>query len=212
MQQEENNKKKSGGTKNTAKIGGVLLITIILVAVFYLFITRNQIYTDKANIEAPDITISSNGGSLQKILVKEGDMVDANIPIAQVDDQIIRTTQRGLVIVAQNNVGKILNPSEPIIKLINIDELRVVAHIDEDKGLSMIKNGQTVSFTVDAFGNKKYVGIVDSIASTSRQSGIVFNISDQREIKQFDVKIAFDILKYPELKNGMSAKVTIYTK
>jgi len=43
----------------------------------------------------------------------------------------------------------------------------------------------------------------------SREGDVVFNISDKREVKQFDVKVRFDISKYPELKNGMSAKMWI---
>ena len=208
--QEKKEKVSSGGTRSAAKLGGSLLVVILMVAIFYLVVTCKQIYTDKAEIAAPNVVISSQGGSLQKMLVKEGEIVEANTPIAQVADQILKTTERGIVIDAKNNVGKILNPGEPVVTLVNPLELKVVAHVDEDKGLSEIKTGQLVSFTVDAFGSKKYVGTVDEISSTSRQSGVVFNISDQREIKQFDVKIRFDVKKYPELKNGMSAKVTIF--
>jgi len=68
------------------------------------------------------------------------------------------------------------------------------------------------SFTVDAFGSKKFFGIVDEISPISDQSGIVFNISDKREVKQFDIKVRFDIKAYPQLKEGMSAKIIIYKK
>lgn len=210
MNTRENEPKSSSGRRNAAIIGGSLLTVIAVVGIFYLFMTSNQIYTDKADLESPNISISSQGGVLQKMLVKEGDVVEANTPVAQVADQILTTTQGGVVISAENNEGKVLNPGEPVVTLINPAELKVIAHVDEDKGLSQIKVGQVVSFTVDAFGSKKFSGIVDSISSTSRQSGVVFNISDQREVKQFDVKIRFDVKKYPELKNGMSAKVTIF--
>jgi len=66
------------------------------------------------------------------------------------------------------------------------------------------------SFTVDAFGSRKFQGIVDEISPTARQEDIVFNISDKRQTNQFDVKIRFDVSAYPEIKNGMSAKVWIY--
>jgi hypothetical protein len=89
------------------------------------------------------------------------------------------------------------------------NELRVIGQIDEDKGLSDVKVGQDVEFTVDAYGSKKYTGIVDEISPVSREGDVVFNISDKREVKQFDVKVRFDISKYPELKNGMSAKMWI---
>jgi multidrug resistance efflux pump len=88
----------------------------------------------------------------------------------------------------------------------------VVGTIDENKGLSDIHVGQMASFTVDAFGSKQYSGVVDEISPTSNQTDVVFNISDQRETQQFNVKVRFYQQKYPELKNGMSAKLTIFTK
>ena len=56
----------------------------------------------------------------------------------------------------------------------------------------------------------RYVGTVDEISPTSRSSAVAFTISDKRELKEFNVKIRFDRSAYPELKNGMSAKVTIF--
>ncbi|MDD5396566.1 MAG: efflux RND transporter periplasmic adaptor subunit [Candidatus Moranbacteria bacterium] len=209
----EEKKPKGKSTKSAAVVGGALLGVIVVVGAFYLFITDKQIYTDKADIEAPAITIASNqGGTLQKMLVENGQKISSDTPVAQVADQILRSDKAGLVIDAQSLEGKTVNPGEPVVTLINPDDLRVVAHVDEDKGLGGIKVGQLVNFTVDASGSKKYTGIVDEISATSRQSGVVFNISNQREVKQFDVKIKFDVAKYGELKNGMSAKVTIFTK
>ena len=207
-QQEKNN-----STRNVATVGLAFFVVLTIVGIFYWHTTRFQIYTDKAEIEAPNITISSaKGGTLQKMLVKEGEQIQANTGVAQIADEIIKANEPGLVISAGNNEGKTFNPGEPIAVLINPKDLRVVAHIDEDKGLSEISVGQKVSFTVDAFGGKKYYGVVDEISQTSRQSSVVFNISDKREVKQFDVKIRFNAEQYSEIKNGMSAKVTIFTK
>lgn len=204
-------KKKHGSRRGAALLGFALLAVIGVVGAFYWQMTRNFIYTDKADIEAPSITIAATSeGNIQKILVSAGDMVAANTSVAQVSDQTLKTKEAGLVISAENNIGKTVKSGEPVVTLIDPSELRVVAHIDEDKGLSEIKTGQSVLFTVDAYGSKKYSGIVEEISPTSRQSGVVFNISDKREVKQFDVKIRFDVKQYPELKNGMSAKVSIY--
>jgi len=63
---------------------------------------------------------------------------------------------------------------------------------------------------VDAFGSKTYKGVVDEVSPTSNQSDVVFNISDQRPTNQFEVKVRFDPTLYPELKNGMSAKIWVY--
>jgi len=70
--------------------------------------------------------------------------------------------------------------------------------------------GDAVTCTVDAFGGKSYQGVVDEVSPTSRARDVVFTISDQRPINQFDVKVRFAPAKYPELKNGMSARIWIY--
>jgi hypothetical protein len=51
---------------------------------------------------------------------------------------------------------------------------------------------------------------VDEVAPTSEQSSVVFNISDQRPTNQFAVYVRFDPTQYPQLKNGMSAKIWVY--
>jgi multidrug resistance efflux pump len=96
--------------------------------------------------------------------------------------------------------------------MIDPTQLRVVGTIDEDKGLSEIHVGQLGTFTADAFGSKQYQGVVDEVDPSANQQDVVFNISDSREEQQFDVKVRFDTGQYPELKNGMSAKLTIFTK
>lgn len=89
---------------------------------------------------------------------------------------------------------------------------RDIGEIDENKGLSRINVGDPVYFTVDAFGGKKFVGVVDEVSPTSNQSGVVFNISDQRAVQQFNIKARFDTTEYPELRNGMSARMYVYVK
>ena len=200
-------------TRSAAVVGGALLAAIMLVGAYYLVMTKDQIYTDKADIEAPSVVIASPvGGTLQKILVKNGEQVKESMPVAQVADQILLTQESGEVIDTPGAVGETVSAGVPVVTIIHPEDLRVVAHVDEDKGLDSVRVGQLVSFTVDAFGSKKFTGVVDEISVASRQSGVVFNISDSREVKQFDVKIKYDVVKYPEIKNGMSAKVTIFKK
>ena len=109
-----------------------------------------------------------------------------------------------------NIIGAQIAPGQTVVEMIDPTQLRVVGKIDENKGLSQIQVGDPATFTVDAFGGKSFTGVVDEIAPTSNQSDVVFNISDQREIQQFDVKVRYDISAYPQLKNGMSARIWIY--
>ena len=63
---------------------------------------------------------------------------------------------------------------------------------------------------MDAFGSREFEATVDEIAPAARSSDVVFSISDQREEREFDIIAAFDVKAYPELKDGMSAKMWIY--
>jgi multidrug resistance efflux pump len=203
--------------KNSSKRNQLMFLAafIFLIAgaigLFYVYLAKNQVYTEKSSIEAPIIGLSSgSGGTLEKLFVKTGDSVEANSPVAQVGNDIVKTKDAGVIISANNDIGKNFAPGEPVANMIKPSDLRVVAQVEEDKGLSDIRVGQKAYFTVDAFGSKRYSGLVDEVSPTSRSSDIVFNISNTREAKEFDVKIRFSLSDYPELKNGMSAKTWIY--
>ena len=192
--------------------GGILIGSIVLAIMgVYLIYMQNEIYSDKAEIVAPQVDLSSQaGGVLQEVFVKPGDQVLENDVVARVDNELLKAKSDGLITAVNDDIGKNFNRGEVIVSMVDPKDLRVVAHLDEDKGLKDVQVGQRVTFTVDAFGSQKYFGTVDEISDTSRDSAVVFSISDKREVKQFDVKIRFDGTAYPELKNGMSAKVWIY--
>lgn len=205
--QKNNNKKKI--------IIAVIVVIIIAVAagLGYWSTIKNRVYTDKAQVWAPQIVLSPTvAGRLEEVFVKEGDQVAPNTVVARVGTELIKTKSAGLVVSTKEDVGGIISPGTAVVTIINPDELRIVAQVDENKGLNKISAGQKAVFTVDAFGSKKYFGVVDEVSLTPHSGDIVFNISDKRQINQFDVKIRYNIKQYPELKNGMSAKVWIYTE
>ena len=188
-------------------------VAIIAIAGGFIFwrLTSGLISIDTASIQAPEITLTASaGGTLENLYVNEGDSVPSDFTLAQVGNQLIQSKVAGIIISVPNSVGAQVAPGAPVIKMIDPSQLRVVGELDENKGLDQVKVGDTVSFTVDAFGSRKFSGIVDEIAPTSNQSAVVFNISDSRQTQQFDIKVRFDTTAYPELKNGMSARMTIH--
>jgi multidrug resistance efflux pump len=208
-------KKERSLLQNTwVKAGGVVILVLIVCGGFlYLQDSYSRVGIDTSLIYAPLINLSpTTAGQLQAIYVTEGQTVAANTPVAQVGSEIIETQVAGEIVTVQNNIGASFNPGQAVVTMIDPTQLRVVGTIDENKGLSKIHVGQLASFTVDAFGSKQYQGVVDEVDPSSNQSDVVFNISDQREEQQFDVKIRFNTQTYSELKNGMSAKLTIFTK
>jgi len=200
-------------TKNVWLTSVLLLVIIFCLVggIVYWYVSSQSIYTDNALVSA-DVTnlTPTTPGILNQVLVNVGDEVPANTVVAQVGNELLKTKTDSEVVTTDTAVGTNITPGVSVVGVVNPDDLRIVAHVDEDKGLSNIHVGQQADFTVDAFGSRKFSGIVDEISPTARQGDIVFSISDKRPTNQFDVKIRFDTSAYPELKNGMSAKVWMY--
>lgn len=215
--QENNLKQIEKGIVNDTrnKIIITISVAIIVLSVIGGFIAWNilssRIYIENSSISAPIINLSPVvGGVLQEIYVNAGDYVQMSSPIARVGNELIKATTTGQILSINTNIGGSFGPGQVVATMINPSDLRVVGQVQEDKGLKDIKVGQTVIFTVDAFGSKEYPGIVDQINPTSNTGSIVFNISDARQVRDFDVKVRFDVNSNPELKNGMSARLWIY--
>ena len=188
-----------------------VIFGLILASAIYFTIEARRISIDNAGIEAPTIALSpSVPGVLREVYVSEGDRILPNTVVARVGNELVKSLSGGIVTSVSNNIGAVTNPAQPPVTMIDASELRVVGKIAEDKGLSSIAVGQRVTFTVDAFSGKEYTGVVDEISTVPHESSIAFSISDKRTVKDFDIKVRFDVSKYPEIKNGMSAKITIY--
>jgi multidrug resistance efflux pump len=171
---------------------------------------QSKIYIEKSEIWAPIISLApKNIGEIDDIYVKEGDTVMDGQNLIKVGGQIITAKTSGIITWVGNTPGQLANSQTVVIKMIDPQRLRVVGHIQEDKGLSDIRIGQKVIFTVDAFGSKQYYGTIETIGTSARQSSVVFSISDKREEQEFDITASFDVNAYPELKNGMSAKMWV---
>lgn len=193
----------------------VVVVVILGVAgsAYYLMNASTRIAIDKAEVSAPLIPLSAqNAGELKVISVHEGDEVQANTVVAQVGNELIKPQTAGRIVLVSNNIGKLFNRGESVVQMVQSDQLRVEARVDEDKGLKDIAVGQRAVFTVDAFGSKEYEGIVDEVSPAPLEAGVAFTISDKRTTKEYVVKIRFDLTRYPELSYGMSARAWIYTK
>lgn len=194
-------------------VTGIAIIIVILGAAIVWKSLSSTITIKNSQILAPTINIGPQAaGILQAVYVKPGDHVTADQPIAQVGGETLSTQVAGIITSTTNTPGQVFQPGTPVVTMIDPTQLRVVGTIAEDKGLSEIKKGQPVAFTVDAMGNKTFTGEVDEVEPTANQSGVVFNISDERQIQKFDIKVRYDVNAHPEFLNGMSAKITVYTK
>ncbi|MHB8651775.1 MAG: HlyD family efflux transporter periplasmic adaptor subunit [Minisyncoccota bacterium] len=192
----------------------LIVVALVVMAValgwYYWTAVRTVVYTDKAEISAPLVAISpETAGVVKQILVKDGDMVPPNTPVARIDADYLITASGGMVVGTQNVIGGYVPAGAPVVTMINPNDLRVIARVDETNDLQSIRPGAPVVFTVDSFGSQKFSGMVEEIVPTARQTSVAFSISDKRETKEFFVKIKYDTSAYPQVLNGMSARVWI---
>lgn len=192
-------------------IGIVLVIGGGIAGLAFTLAEGQRVYIEKSTLDAPQIPLApTTADTLKEVFVAPGDTIPANTVVAQVGTELVKSTNAGLVIKTDTDIGAQVAAGTPVVTMIDPSALRVVGQLEEDKGLADLKVGDRAVFTVDAFPGKTYEGVVDEIAPTSRDQDVVFSISDKRATQSFDVKVAYDITKYPELKNGMSARIWVY--
>jgi multidrug resistance efflux pump len=190
----------------------IFLTAILLGYLFYLS-TANRVSIENSIISTPITSISPDApGKIIDSYVVNGNMVKKGDILALVGTQTLKAYTDGLIISVNNAKGSIASAQTPVVQMIDLNSMRVDGTIDENKGLDKIKVGQVASFTIDAFPRKTFWGYVDEISPSAKQTQLAFSISSERPTQQFDVFVRFNAYAYPEIKNGMSSKITIYTR
>jgi multidrug resistance efflux pump len=208
----KNAAKKLKNRKVLRAIIGIVLIVIIVGSFLYWESRKDRVFIDNSLVTGTLITIAApSSGQLTEMDAEEGKLLKTGDPIAIVGDNTIRSTTDALVVSTNNQIGGSVSPQTQLAQLIDPAQMRVSGTIDENKGLDQIKVGQVASFTVDTFPNKTFWGYVDQISQTAKTTQASFSISSERPTQQFQVFVRFNATGYPELKNGMSAKMTVYT-
>ncbi len=191
---------------------GLLAILIIGGFIGYQLLS-NRVSIEDSLIQAPITSISpTTAGKIMAINVHDGEMVTKGQALATVGTSTLNAYQDGIIVSTDNEIGSIATAQTPVVEMINLTNMQVAGTIDENKGLNEIKVGQAVSFTVDALPGQIFWGYVDEISPTAKTTALQFTVSSERPTQQFVVYANFDAYKYPQILNGMSAKMTVYTK
>ena len=194
------------------KLGVVFLVIVLIVSYVVFEKMTGRVFIDNSIIQAPVVTVSpSIAGTVQEMDVKEGQSVSEGDTLAIVGSDIIRADTDGLIISAPDLTGSTVNQETELVQMIRPVNIRVAGTIDENKGLDLVKVGQVASFTVDALSGQTFWGYVDEISPSANVSTFSFSTSTERSTQQFTVYARFDSFTYPQIKNGMSAKMVVYT-
>ena len=190
-----------------------IVASIIGGGIFFFLKKEGRVSIEDSLVDTPIIPIAPTvPGKLTNIYVIEGQKVKEGDALAVVGSEVLRAYADGIITQTNKQFGSLISGQNPPIQMINPNEMRISGTIDENKGLNKIKVSQVVSFTIDALPGKTFWGFVDEISPSAKQTQLTFSISSTRPTQQFIVYSRFNSLVYPEIKNGMSAKMTVFTK
>jgi len=142
--------------------------------------------------------------------------------LAQADLNLQYTTvkapQRGVVSRKSVEIGQVIQPGQPLMALIPLENVWVTANFKETQ-LTSMRPGQRATVRVDAYGGREFKGHIDSIAPAT---GARFSLLPPENatgnyvkvVQRVPVKIVLDAGQDPEhlLRPGMSVVPTVYTK
>lgn len=191
----------------------VVIVAVLLIGGYLGYqLLRDRVSIEDSLVQAPIVTISpQTAGVVTDIKVYEGEQVKKGDTLAIVGTSSLNAFQDGLIVATDNAIGSLATAQTPVVQMINFADMRIAGTIDENKGLDKIKVGQIVSFTVDALPGQTFWGYIDEISPTAKQTQLQFSVSSERPTQQFIVYARFNAYSYPQIKNGMSAKMTVYT-
>jgi len=152
----------------------------------------------------------------------EARVMQARATLAQAELHLQYTTvkapARGIVSKKGVNVGQVVQGGQPLLALVQIDDVWITANFKETQ-LKNMRPGQRATIDVDAYGGREYKGKVDSLAGAT---GARFSLLPPENatgnfvkvVQRVPVKIVLDAGQDPEhlLRPGMSVTPTVHVK
>jgi membrane fusion protein, multidrug efflux system len=130
----------------------------------------------------------------------------------------VKAPAKGTIAKKSVNVGQVIQAGQPLVALVEIDDVWVTANFKETQ-LQDMKPGQRATVTVDAYGGRTFQGHVDSLAPAT---GARFSLLPPENatgnfvkvVQRVPVKIVLEKGQDVEntLRPGMSVVPTVYTR
>jgi membrane fusion protein, multidrug efflux system len=144
----------------------------------------------------------------------------ANLAQAELNLQYatVKAPARGVISKKSLNPGQVVQPGQPLLALVQLDDVWVTANFKETQ-LNDVRAGQRATVKVDALGGRSFNGKVDSIAGAT---GARFSLLPPENatgnfvkiVQRVPVKIVLDSGQDPEhlLRPGLSVTPTVFTR
>ncbi len=130
----------------------------------------------------------------------------------------LKATVGGVVSRKTVEVGQVVQPGQPLLAIVPLDDVWVTANFKESQ-LKSIRPGQPVEVAVDAYGGRTYRGRVDSIAAAT---GSRFSLLPPENatgnyvkvVQRIPVKIVLEPGQDRDhlLRPGLSVVPTVFTR
>ena len=168
-------------------------------------ISQTDYLAAKTNAEAARASYEASLFSIEQnksLLDQNQDRMRKTVVLAPIDGTIIKLNSK----IGERVVGTGQFPGTEVLRMANLDSMQVEVEVNENDIVN-VRNGNPVTVTVDAFGERKFRGIVQEISN----SAISQAAGTQEEVTNFSVRIR--VLNHMRiLKPGMSATAHIESK
>jgi len=165
--------------------------------------------------EQVDIVAARAASAAAKVEMARAALEQARLNLSYTE---VRAQVNGVVSRRTAEVGQVVQPGQPLLALVSLDDIWVTASFKESQ-LRTIRPGQPVEIGVDAYGGRKYRGRVYSIAAAT---GARFSLLPPENatgnyvkvVQRVPVKIVFEQGQDKErvLRPGMSVVPTVITR
>ncbi len=128
---------------------------------------------------------------------------------------VLRSPINGRVSRRYANIGQNMAPGEPILGLVDLNNVWMEANVKETR-IGSVKPGQTADIYIDAYPGVKFIGTVIHIESATVSAYSVIPAENPsgtfiKIVQRIPVKVAIDTKGYT-LRPGMSAEVKIHIR
>src|SRR5437870_4044599 len=111
------------------------IVSVVMLGIafgsIYWFVESKRVYVETSSIQAPLINLApSSPGILQEVYVHEGDIVNADTPVARVDNELVKSKVAGMIVNVPATIGAQVSPAQAVVTMIDPKQLRVVGEVD----------------------------------------------------------------------------------
>lgn len=200
----------SSSDKSKWMVPVIILFLLVLIAGGYfllqaLVVNQNE-FTVSGTVEAVVIHLGTEtGGRVDRVLVQEGEKVQAGQTLATVRGDNIHAPIDGVILDRVVEPGEVISAGATLLTMSDLEVLTLTVYVPEDR-YGKIMLGQSCPVSVDSFPGETFIGTVSQIAQEAEFTPRNVQTTDSRKNTVFAIKLSL-APSGGRLKPGMPADV-----